>query len=541
MNDIAEKKQGAASPGSAAGGGSAWSPLRHPVFRMLWIATVASNIGTWMNDVGAAWMMTTLAPDPLMVALVQAAGSLPMFLFALPSGVLADILDRRKYMIFAQIWMLITGAALGALALAGLVTPVVLLAATFLLSTGAAMSAPAFQSIVPTLVPGSDLPQAVALNSLGINISRAIGPALGGLVLSLSGPAAVFLLNALSVVGVIWVLLKWKPPPTVQRLPAEHFLPAVRAGLRYVHAAPVLRVVLARSVAFFLFASAGWALLPLVARQELGAGPGGYGLLLTSIGIGAVAGALRLPAIRAALGADRLVIGASLVFALTMLALGWIRHFWLLCALLLAAGFSWIAVLSTLNVGAQQSTANWVKARALAVYLTVFFGSMTAGSALWGQLASMFGLQFALGLAAAGLAAGCLSALRWSLDANPAPDLHPATLAGPTAYAAEPAHDRGPVMVSIEYEIDAADVAAFHVTVQALRQVRRRGGALTWAVYQDIEDPRRFVEVFTVESWLEHLRQHQRHTVNDQTIKERVLRFHRGATPPVVKHFVAPQ
>lgn len=518
---------------------SPWSPLRQPIFRMVWIATVASNIGTWMNDVGASWMMTTLNPDPLMIALVQAAGSLPMFLFALPSGVLADIVDRRKYMLFAQVWMLIAAAALGALALAGMVTPAVLLGAAFLLRMGAAMSAPAFQAIVPSLVPSSDLPQAVALNSLGINISRAIGPALGGLVLSFAGPSAVFLINAVSVVGVMVVLYRWKPAQAPARLPPEHFLPAIRTGIRYVHAAPVLRIVLARSVAFFLFGSAGWALLPLVARQELGAGPGGYGILLTSIGLGAVAGALLLPRIRAALGADKLVVLSSLVFALTMLALAYIRHFWLLAAILLFAGFSWIAVLSTLNVGAQRSTANWVKARALAAYLTVFYGSMTIGSAVWGQTASMLDISTTFLIAAIGMVVASAAVLRWRLETSPSLDLGPAQLASLSGNEME--HDRGPVMISIEYDIDPADVAGFRAAIQEMRHVRRRSGALSWAVYEDMENPLRHVEVFVVESWLEHLRQHERHTVNDQMLKGRVHAFHRGASPPLVRHLIAPK
>ncbi|MDF3881707.1 MFS transporter, partial [Cupriavidus basilensis] len=253
----------------AAPAAGPWSPLRNKVFRAIWLATLASNIGTWMHDVGAGWMMTSVSPSPLMVALVQAATTLPMFLFALPSGVLADIVDRRKYLLFAQAWMLVVAAALGLLALAGLVTPAVLLAATFLLGVGAAMNAPPFQAIVPDLVPKPELQSAVALNSLGVNISRAIGPALGGVVLTLFGPPAVFLINAVSVLGVLWVIYRWQPAQLTRRLPPEHFFPAVRAGLRYVQAAPVLQVVLVRAVAFFVFGSAGWALLPLVARKGL--------------------------------------------------------------------------------------------------------------------------------------------------------------------------------------------------------------------------------------------------------------------------------
>ena len=518
---------------------SPWSPLGQPIFRMVWIATVASNVGTWMHDVGASWMMTTLNPDPLMIALVQAAGSLPMFLFALPSGVLADIVDRRKYMLFAQAWMLVTAAALGALALAGMVTPGVLLGTTFLLSIGAAMSAPAFQAIVPSLVPSSNLPQAVALNSLGINISRAIGPALGGFVLSFAGPSAVFMINAVSVVGVMYTLYRWKPVESKKRLPPEHFIPAIRTGVRYVRSAPVLRSVLARSVAFFLFGSAGWALLPLVARQELGTGPGGYGLLLTSIGIGAVIGALLLPKFRAKLGADKLVVVSSLIFALTMVAQAYVRQFWLLAAILLFAGFSWIAVLSTLNVGAQRSTANWVKARALAAYLTVFYGSMTVGSAIWGKTASTLGVTTTFVIAAACMALASAAVLRWRLDTSPTLDLSSAELLSLSTIETD--HDRGPVMVNIEYEIDPSEAGPFITAINEMERVRKRSGALSWAVYEDKDSPTCYVEVFVVESWLEHLRQHERHTVNDQLIKSKVLSFHRSAVSPRVRHLIAPK
>ncbi|MEA9389934.1 MFS transporter [Acerihabitans sp. TG2] len=523
---------------SLAEASSPWSPLRQSIFRMLWIATVASNIGSWMSDVGTSWMMLTLNSDPLMVAMVQAASSLPMFLFALPSGVMADIVDRRKYLLFSQVWVFVVAAGLAFLAVTDHVTPHVLLAAAFLLSTGAAMSSPPFQAVVPDLVAKSELAPAIALNSLGINISRAIGPALGGLILSFSGPATVFLLNALSVLGVTWVLFRWQSAPNIQRLPPEHFFSAVRVGLRYVYSAPVLRTVLIRAMAFFLFGSAGWALLPLVARRELGLGPGGYGALLASIGIGAVCGAILLPSMRRKFTADSLTVLASLLFALTLLALAFIRHFWLLAGIEFFTGFAWIAILSTLNVGAQRSAARWVKARALAVYLTVFFGSMTAGSAIWGQLASKVNIQTSLLVAAIGMILASTTALRWKLSHDPQLNLD-ATEHPPAPQTGLP-HDRGPVMISVEYHIDPVNARPFVVALQEMRRVRRRGGALTWAVYEDVQSPGKFVEVFVVGSWLEHLRQHERHTVNDQLIQSRVRAFQLGEQPPQVRHLVAP-
>jgi MFS family permease len=518
---------------------SPWQPLRLPVFRMLWLATVVSNIGSWMNDVGVNWTMLTLSADPLSVAMVQAASSLPMFLFALPSGVLADIVDRRKYLLFSQLWVFVAAAILTVLSFTGHVTPLVLLVAAFFLSAGAAMSSPPFQAIVPDLVDKPSLGPAIALNSLGINISRAIGPALGGLILSFVGPWMVFMLNALSVLGVALVLYRWKAEPTVQRLPPEHFFSAVRAGLRYVHAAPVLRNVLVRTVAFFVFGSAGWALLPLVARRELGLGPGGYGIMLAFIGVGAICGALLLPWMRKRFSADRLMVLASLMFALTMLALAWVRHFWLLNAFEFFTGFAWIAVLSTLNLGAQRSAARWVKARALAVYLTVFFGSMTAGSAIWGQLASHYGIPASLCIATAGMIIASATVLRWRLDQDP--DLNLDSIArDENGTLPDVRHDRGPVMVSYEYLIASDEAHSFTVCIQEMRRVRRRGGAINWCLYEDILRPGIFVETFVVGSWMEHLRQKERYTINDSKIQNRVLAFHQGDSQPEVRYLVAP-
>lgn len=520
-------------------GGSPWQPLRQRVFCMLWIATVVSNIGSWMSDVGLNWTMLTLSADPLSVAMIQAASSLPMFLFALPSGVMADIVDRRKYLLFSQLWTFIAAAGLTLLSVTGHVTPAVLLIAAFLMSTGAAMSSPPFQAVVPDLVSKQELGAAIALNSLGINISRAVGPALGGLILSFAGPWVVFALNALSVLGVAWVLYRWRTEPGVQRLPPENFFSAVRAGVRYVHAAPVLRNVLARTAAFFLFGSAGWALLPLVARRELGLGPGGYGIMLACIGVGAIFGAVMLPRLRRRFNPDRLMVLASLMFAATLLALAFIRHVWLLNACEFFMGFAWIAVLSTLNLGAQRSAAKWVKARALAVYLTVFFGSMTVGSALWGQLASGYGIVVSLCVATSGMVLGSATVYRWRLDKDPDLNLDPSG-DNQAALELDVRHDRGPVMVSYEYLIRPEDARAFTVCMQDMRRVRRRGGAMSWSVYEDILQPGTFVETFLVGSWMEHLRQEERYTINDRKIERRVQLYHQGESRPLVRYLVAP-
>jgi MFS family permease/quinol monooxygenase YgiN len=514
-------------------------PLRLPVFRALWIATIVSNVGTWMHDVGAAWLMTSLSSDPLMVALVQAATTLPMFLFALPGGALADIVDRRKLLLAAQAWSLLSAAALAALTLAGLTDATVLLVLTFSLATAAALNAPAFQAIVPELVPRESLPQAVALNSLGVNISRAIGPALGGVLVAAAGPPAVFLLNAVSVLGVAAVLWRWRRAPSPSTLPAEHFLGALRAGGRYVRRSPELRTVLVRSVFFFLFASAVWALLPVIARRDMGLGAAEYGGLLGFMGGGAILGALVLPRLRGRVLANALTIAATVAFAGVAAGLSAVSDYWLAGALMAVAGMAWITMLSALNVSAQTAAPGWVKARALAVFIVVFQGAMAAGSTLWGALAAQTDIRTALLVAAAGQLAAVIVAFLRPLG-GPALDLAPSMHWPAPHVAGEVASDRGPVMVTVEYRIDPARVAEFTLEMQRLRRIRRRDGAISWSLYEDSADPGLMMEVFVVESWLEHLRQHERVTHADHAVQDEIARFHLGPDGPVVRHLVAP-
>ena len=518
------------------------SPLANPVFRALWIATVVSNIGTWMHDVGAGWLMTSLSREPLMVALVQAATTLPMFLLALPGGALADIVDRRRLLIGAQLFGLAAAALLAAMTIGGLTTPIVLLAFTAAIAVGAALSAPAFQAIVPELVPASGLQQAVALNSLGVNIARAIGPALGGVIIAFAGSGAVFALNAVSVVGVIAVLVRWRRSVSTSKLPAEHFIGAMRAGMRYALRAPDLQVVLIRSVGFFLFASGLWALLPIIARRDLGLGPAGYGGLLTFMGLGAIAGAMLLPRLRGKLSANRMTLAASLLLALAMAALALSHSFVPAAAALAVGGFAWIAMMASLNGGAQASSPGWVKARALAIYLLVFQGSMTAGSTLWGAVAGHIGIAGTLLAAAAGLAlATMLLAWRVPFGAAAKIDLTPSGHWPAPVVGREVEHDSGPVLVTIEYRIDPATMADFAATMQAMRRVRQRDGAISWGLYEDAAEPGIVVESFTVESWLEHLRQHDRVTAADRELQQAARAFHIGDAPPLVRHYVSPR
>ncbi len=517
---------------------SAFAPLHHAHFRALWIATVASNIGTWMQDVGAAWLMTTLAPSPVMVALVRAASALPMFALALPAGALADVVDRRRLLLITQTWMLVSAALLAALTLAGFTTPGWLLALTAALAVGTALNAPAWQAIIPELVPRAQVASAVALNSTSINLARSVGPALGGLLIAATGPGATFALNALSFGGVIYVLYRWRRTPQPSVLPAERVLGAMRAGLRYVRHSPALLAILARETAFILCASSLWALLPALARFEFGRGPAGYGVLLGFFGAGAVTVAALLPRVRRRAPIDTVVALAVLVFAVALAALAWVPHIGLADLLLFVAGGAWLTLLSTFNAGIQAIVPSWVRGRAFAVSVLTFFGGMTLGSVLWGSVAEWLGLRPALMIAAAGTLLGLALTRRLRLPAGEALDLSPSVQrAEPEhAYGVPPEH--GPVVVTVEYRIDPARLREFTRAMGRVRRIRRRDGAISWALLADVAESGRYTETFVVESWLEHLRQHERVTVADRALLDKARGFHLGNEPPRVTHYV---
>jgi MFS family permease len=518
---------------------SALAPLARPVFRALWIAALVSNVGYWMQSVGAVWQIGTVSGSPALVALVQTATSLPIVLLALPSGAAADVLDRRRLLLTTQSWMLVSAAALCLVTVAGLASPAVVLTLTFLLGLGNAANAPAWQATIPELVGGRELSAAVALNSAGFNIGRAVGPAIGGLIVAAAGPAAVFGLNAVSFLGVLAVLWRWRRPPRDDLGAGEQVLGAIGAGVRYVRFAPLLRAVLVRTALFILPASALWALLPVVARGRLGLGATGFGLLLGALGIGSVAGAVALPRLRQAVPIDRRVVGATCVFALATVALATLGSPVLLWLAMVAAGMAWLAILTSLNVATQTAVPRWVRARALAVYLLVFQGGLAAGSALWGVVAGRLGERVALLAATASFGLGLLAALRWRLQGIGALDLTPSVRPEPVT-AIDPDPDDGPVLVLVRYRIDPARAEEFATAMRAVRRVRRRDGAYRWGVFEDVADPGCFVETYVVRSWAEHLRQHERFTAEDLSVRDRVRSFHIGQDPPAVSHFIHP-
>lgn len=516
-----------------------WVAFRYTTFTVVWIATVVANVGTWMYNAASGWLMTSLAADPLTVSLVQVASSLPMFLFALPAGALADTVDKRRFLIGCEIALTLVAGASAVLVELNLVTPPVLLLFTFLLGAGAAFTAPAWQSVVPQLVPKKDLAAAVASNGVGVNISRAIGPALGGVVIGGLGIAAPFWFNALSNFAVIGALLWWQPAAAPGRgLPPERLAGAMVIGFRHARYNPNLRATLVRAVAFFFFASAYWALLPLVARNQIAGGPELYGVLLGAIGVGAVIGAFTLTWLKATLGPDRLVAAGTAGTALSLVLLGVAHQPGVGIAACLVAGISWIAVLATINVSVQVSLPDWVRGRGLAMFVTVFFGAMTAGSALWGQIGAGLGLSEAHFIAAAGAIAGIALTWRWKLQGGASIDLAPSMHWPAPILNIEAEADRGPVLVTVEYLIAPDKRDAFLPAVMALGLQRRRDGAYAWDIFEDAAQSGRFLETFMVASWLEHLRQHQRVTNADRVVQDAIRNF--GATTePKVTHLLA--
>lgn len=521
------------------GTSSALAPLQRPVFRALWLALIVSSLGSFMHDVGAAWLMATIAPNPVMVSLVQAAALSPVFLLTLPAGALADIVDRRRYLIVTQGWLVCVAGLLGVLTLSGQTSEGVLLGLTFAMGCGTAMVMPAFAAMIPDLVPTTELTAAVTLNSIAFNVTRAVGPAIAGGVVAALGPGIVFVINAVSFVAVIWVIWRWRHTRLPGNLPGERFLASIRGGLRYARQATSLHVILTRGVAVFMCMSAPMAFLPLVVKTELQAGPEVYGILLGCIGAGAVTAGLLLPRLRRHVAADRVIAVGSAGIAAASLVLGHVREVGWLGIGMAGLGASWITAQSTLQVAAQLSLPAWVRARGLSMFIASFMGTMALGAVGWGQVAHATSIETALNIAAIAGAAGIL--LTWPLrlskfatgDQSLAEPAVEPTLANP------PEGEQGPVLVNIQYRIAADDVDAFVTAMQPVRKLRLRNGSAAWGMFQDTADSQRFVEMFIDESWHAHLRQMYRITREDRRIMDAALAYHRDDKPPVVSHMIA--
>jgi MFS family permease len=514
---------------------SPWAPLRHTVFRNLWLAQFVANTGTWAQTVGAQWLMGDLGGSALELALVQTAMTLPVFLLVVPAGALGDMMDRRRLLLAGQSLMLVGAGALSALTALRAVTPGSLLALTAAMAVGQALSVPVFQAIQAELVERRELTQAALLNGANANIARAAGPALGGLLIAAIGPDATFAVNALSFLGVLCVLVLWRRPRTRRPHGTERMVAAVRAGARYVRSAPAFSTVLARSSLFMVFASGLWALLPAVARGPLGLGAGGYGLLLGCVGAGAVGGTFVLPALRSLLGQDRLVVAGMAVYALATAVAGVTTSLPAVVTAMVLAGLAWISVLSTLNTSAQLLLPSWTRARALAYYQLAFMGGQALGALLWGLLADFAGLVPAFIAPAVGLAlAAAWSA--WRLPVGAGQFELSRSRHWPEPPRVESA--TGPVLVVVEWPVAPGLRSEFLRAMRPVGWSRRRTGASMWGLFRDLESPDVFLEVFTVATWTEHLRQHdERNTGLDRELDVRASTFLAPGATPRVRHF----
>jgi MFS family permease len=513
---------------------SPWHPLRLPVFRSLLIADLVSDTGMFMQSVGAAWLMLSLTPNPTMVALVQTVSTLPYFLIAIPAGALADIVDRRKLILCTELWMFAWSLVLAVLTIAGVMSPWLLLLLILLFSMGAALEGPGWQAIFPELVSKQDLTPALALNGIEFNLSRAVGPGLAGIVVAVAGAATAFVVNAFSFLGVIAVIYRWKRPLRKRLTPVETIGEGISAGFRYFRYSPDLRGIVLRAGVAMLFVSAFWALLPIVAG-DLGAGSIGYGLLLSSFGAGAIAGALLLSRLRSQISTESILSAGIAIVALVIATLGYLHKLVFLCPVLFVGGIAWTPFMSVLNTVVQNLAPEWVRARVLAFYLLVFQGSIAAGSVLWGAVAGRFGLRITFSAAAIGLAASLVLRVHYAVPReigdlstwNHWPSL--------TAFA-QPALDEGPVLVTVEYMIGPEKAEDFKNAMYHYQNVRRRDGAIRWNLYYDAKIPARYLETFIVRSWAEHLRQHDRFTVADRKVEDLVHSL--VQQPPRVSHFI---
>ncbi|HEV7268125.1 MAG TPA: MFS transporter [Falsiroseomonas sp.] len=523
---------------------SALSPLRHPAFRLLWLANLVANTGMWMQNTGAGWLMTSLAPSPIMVSMVQVASLLPVFLLALPAGALADIVDRRLYLIGAQAWIALCGLLLAVLGFAQLLGPWWLIGLTFAIGTGMAMNSPAWPATTNETVPREDLTQAIVLNGIGFNITRAVGPAIGGVVVAAFGAEVTFALNAVCFGVVILALLAWKRPEARAGLPKEHFVSAVRAGMGFARASPVLRATVVRGCLFFGFAAAIWGLLPLLVRHQLGLGPAWFGIMLAAMGVGAVGTGFVLPLLRGRLDRPAMVTGASLLCGVSLILLGQAAHWSVGVLAMLGFGAAWITGASTLQASAQLAAPAWVRARAIGIYQMATFGALALGAALGGWAGEALGLPLTLGLAGLGAAIGGVAAHRLPLEAAPASAAPLATRPQPSPEPADPAlagllaGGRNQVLEVVRYHVDPADRAAFMRIMVECRGVRLRSGALVWRLCEDVAHPERWVELWMVESWTDHLREQERLTEADRAVLARASGLHRGDGPPEAARYL---
>jgi MFS family permease len=514
----------------------ALAPLEGGTFRMLWLAWLAANITMWMNDVAAAWLMTSLTDKPALVALVQTASTLPVFLLGLPSGAMADIVDRRLYFAATQLWVAVNAVVLAVLSLTDSLSAPLLLALTFVNGVGLAMRWPVFAAIVPDIVSRDHLPAALALNGIAMNLSRVVGPVLAGTLLGL-GSAAVFVVNAVLSAVAFVLILRWRHTRKTSALPGERFVGAMRIGLQHVRQSPRMKVVLTRIFLFFLQSTALMSLLPLIARRLHGGGPGTFTLMLACLGAGAIFASLQFPHWRQRFNRDQFVrYGTFTLSAMSVVAV-FAPSAWLALPAMLVTGMAWISTANSLTTAAQMALPNWVRARGMSIYQMALMGGAAVGSLLWGQVAGLTDVRIAV-TASAVLGPLLLLATRRLSVEGPDEDFSPAPVLVPADPSAPIGPDEGPVMVTVEYLIDPTRARDFAQVMQLTRAARLRQGALSWGLFRDTAVPGRYIEYFLDESWVEHLRRLERFTAADAGLRERRLAFHLGDQIPKVRRYI---
>ena len=515
---------------------SAFAPLRRPVFRMLWFTWLAANTTMWMNDVAAAWLMTSLAPTPLWVALVQTASTLPVFLLGLPSGAMADILDRRRYFMVTQFWIAAVAGLMCVAVLTHVMTAPLLLALTFFNGIGLAMRWPVFAAIIPEVIPRSQLPAALALNGVSMNSSRIIGPLLAGALIASAGIQWVFVLNAALSLTAAFIIMRWRREHRESPLGRERLPSAMRVGLQFVRQSQRMRANLLRAFLFFLHSTALLALLPLLARALPGGAAGTFTVLLASMGAGAIVSALAMPRIRRRIPMERLLLSGTGLQAVSALTVAWAPSIYIAVPAMMVAGAAWIAVANSLTLATQMALPDWVRARGMSIYQMALMGSTALGAATWGQIATWTDIHTSVGLAAVSSVIALLVAQRLVPDRGMEEDLTPSNAFKAPVAQEPPAAGR--VQVQIDYRIDPARAADFEALMQESRRSRMRQGALAWELLHDLYEPARYIEQITDESWTEHLRRFDRVTAGDVALRDRKLAFHLGETAPVVTRFL---
>ena len=512
----------------------AFAPLKRPVFRMLWTTWLIANLCMWMNDVAAAWLMTSLTTSALWVALVQTAATLPVFLLGIPSGALADILDRKRYFLVTQLWVAVVALALCAAVLSGRMSPPLLLALIFFNGVGLAMRWPVFAAITPELVPRAQLPAALALNGVSMNVSRIVGPIVAGALIASAGTQWVFVLNAvLSVISAL-IVMRWQRERVINPLGREPLFSAMRVGLQFVRQSARLRAVLWRIACFFFHSTALMALLPLLALRLEG-GAATFTTLLASMGAGAIFMVLFMPRLRQSLSRDNVVlIGATVTSAMTLL-IALSAHLIVAAPAMFVTGMAWIATANSLSVSAQMALPDWVRARGMSIYQMALMGASAAGAAIWGEVTNRTSLSISLMIAAGSGVVVMLLVQRLASDRSALEDLTPSQ-AGTMPQAIEPPKT-GHVVVTIEYLIDPARSDEFRRLMRVSRRGRLRQGALEWDLLHDLNEPGRFIEFIVDQSWTEHLRRFDRVTADDVSVRERKLGFHIAEEPPLVRRY----